>query len=268
MVSVAILASLILLADAVEKPVIGIYPTLTAGGYLGAYKEWLAQEGADSIQLPKTFDGDDLEKLFQSINGLLIPGGGRALDPSLHALVNRAVKANKAGDFFPVWGTCLGFEWLVEIFGGKGSIVGGFDSEDLPGSITFTESEKTSRVYAAANSSLISWLQTENITYNAHRQGISPESFTGNKGLTDTFKVLASEKGRKGKPFVAQMEGKTYPFYGNQFHPEKIQFVHSPADPHIPRSDHAVAAARHLAQFFVSEARKSQHSNATEMVVV
>ena len=38
-----------------RKPVIGIFPTLTSNGYLTAYKDWLAQEGADSIVLPERF---------------------------------------------------------------------------------------------------------------------------------------------------------------------------------------------------------------------
>merc|ERR1712110_688780 len=105
------------------------------------------------------------------------------------------------------------------------------------------------------------------ISYNAHEQGIEPESFAANKGLTDAFNVLATGRGRKRKSFVAQIEGKKYPIYGNQFHPEKIQFVHNPFDHHIPRSAHAIAGARHLAQFFVSEARRSNHKP-TDMVVV
>jgi len=98
--------------------VIGIFPTLTEDGYLTAYKEWLAQEGADSIQLPESFDGAQLEHIFQTTNGFLIPGGGSHLSTSAQGLVERAVKANQAGDFYPVWGTCLGFEWIMEIFGG------------------------------------------------------------------------------------------------------------------------------------------------------
>ena len=38
-----------------------------------------------------------------------------------------SVRPIKAGDFYPVWGTCDGFEWLMQIFGGMGDIVSGFD---------------------------------------------------------------------------------------------------------------------------------------------
>jgi hypothetical protein len=48
--------------------------------------------------------------------------------------------------------------------------------------------------------------------------------------------------------------------YGVQFHPEKIQFVMtSKAEPRIPKTPEAVAGARFLAHFFVSEAAKNKH---------
>jgi len=235
--------------------VIGIYPTLVSNDYLLAYKQWLAQEGAASVALPATFSGDKLESLFQSINGLLIPGGSRGLDPSAKAMVERAVQANKAGDFFPVWGTCDGYEWIVEIFGGKLIKSGSFDSEDYPHTMDFTDAMKSSRIYASANASLLTWLAKENISYNAHSAGVDP----ADSEVPKTFNVLATDFDRKGKRYIAQIEGKTLPIYANQFHPEKIQFVHHSSQPSIPRTPHAVAAARHLAQFFVSEAKKSKH---------
>merc|ERR1712216_819973 len=135
------------------------------------------------------------------------------------------------------------------IFGGMGSITGGFDSEDLAGSIRFTAAAQHSRIYASANASLETWLKHENITYNAHKAGIGPETAAQNKGLMEVFNVVTTETDRKGKAFVAQIEGKTLPIYGNQFHPEKIQFVHSSMYHNIPRTAHAVAGARHYAQF-------------------
>ncbi len=242
-----------------RKPVIGIYPQVSAS-YLTAYKEWVAQEGADSVVLPENFSGKQLEAIFLSTNGFLIPGGSAGLSTSARALVERAIQGNKAGDFYPVWGTCDGFEWLMEIFGGDGDIVPGFDSEYMPAKLIFTPSAKTSRLYAGANASLLSWLANEPITYNAHHDGITPRSAAANKGLSQTIDVLSSSVDRKGKPFVAQFEAKQLPIYGNQFHPEKIQFVHNSEDKDIPRTPEAVAAARYLAQFFVSEAQKSNHT--------
>lgn len=248
-----------------RRPVIGIYPTIPSRGYLKAYEEWLAQEGADSVQLPNDFHGKKLEEIFQSINGFLIPGGGDPFGTSVQAMVQRAVKANThESDYFPILGTCLGFEWLVDIFGNN-SITSGFDAEYLALPLTFTDAARTSRTYANANRSLMSWFGKESITYNMHSKGISPESFAVHSGLTSIFNVLATDVDREGNAFVAEIEGKTLPIYGNQFHPEKIQFVEGSS---IPRSAHAIAGARYLAQFFVSEAKKNKHLQTKGGVVV
>ena len=54
------------------------------------------------------------------MNGLLIPGGassiwGSAYSEASQYLFDLAKIANDAGDVFPVWGTCLGFEMLGAI---------------------------------------------------------------------------------------------------------------------------------------------------------
>ena len=91
----------------------------------------------------------NLTRLFNSVNGLFIPGGGTDLfkgEKEIQAsnntagtqgpheltdfakagifLVKLAKEANDAGDYFPVWGTCLGFELLMlEAAGGDTSIL-------------------------------------------------------------------------------------------------------------------------------------------------
>ena len=52
--------------------------------------------------------------------------------------------------------------------------------------------------------------------------------------------------------------GRTLPFYGTQFHPEKAAFEWTPISctPHGPE---AILLAQYLSNFFVSEARKSEN---------
>ena len=56
--------------------------------------------------------------MFAGVNGLLIPGGATSIFHSgyadaSNAFFQMAKEANDAGDFFPIWGTCLGFEMMV-----------------------------------------------------------------------------------------------------------------------------------------------------------
>ena len=58
---------------------------------------------------------------FRAINGLLIPGGGAALQPghpffdTVTRLFNLALQANDHGSYFPILAVCLGLEALVTI---------------------------------------------------------------------------------------------------------------------------------------------------------
>jgi len=53
-----------------------------------------------------------MEKL-KSLDGVLYPGGGGDYEHVGRLILKHAISENDAGRFFPVWGTCLGFERLV-----------------------------------------------------------------------------------------------------------------------------------------------------------
>lgn len=55
-----------------------------------------------------------LEKLSM-VNGALIPGGAGDYRRVGKIILDKALEFNDAGQFFPVWGTCLGFEFLSKI---------------------------------------------------------------------------------------------------------------------------------------------------------
>ena len=56
--------------------------------------------------------------MFAGISGLLIPGGAVSIHSSPYAEASNfffdlAKMDNDAGDIFPIWGSCLGFEMLA-----------------------------------------------------------------------------------------------------------------------------------------------------------
>lgn len=66
---------------------------------------------------------------------MLFPGGGADIYNSPYErtgkiLFNLAVKANSAGDVFPLWGTCLGFQFLSVCGTGGEKIVSSVDGEN------------------------------------------------------------------------------------------------------------------------------------------
>jgi hypothetical protein len=68
---------------------------------------------------------------------ILFPGGaanfcasGGYGDAARH-LYNGAILKNSQGDYFPVWGTCLGFELLIYLANGNKSILTDCDAENV-----------------------------------------------------------------------------------------------------------------------------------------
>lgn len=62
--------------------------------------------------------------MFAGISGLLIPGGAVSIysspyEEASNFLFDLAKMDNDAGDIFPIWGTCLGFEMLVLMANGN-----------------------------------------------------------------------------------------------------------------------------------------------------
>ena len=56
-----------------------------------------------------------MAETFRSVNGALFPGGSGDLPRAARTMYSLAIKANRAGDYFPIWGTCDGFEWLMQV---------------------------------------------------------------------------------------------------------------------------------------------------------
>lgn len=58
--------------------------------------------------------------------------------------------------------------------------------------------------------------------------------------------------------FISSIEHRHYPFYGVQFHPEKnlYEWVRNK---NISHTAHAVTVSQYFAEYFVNEARKSNH---------
>ena len=63
----------------------------------------------------------------------------------------------------------------------------------------------------------------EAMTFNSHSYGIDLNTFTSDAGLGGMFQPTSlSTDATSGDTFVATMEAFNYPFYGTQFHPEKV----------------------------------------------
>mmetsp|Transcript_28397 Transcript_28397/g.91546 ORF Transcript_28397/g.91546 Transcript_28397/m.91546 type:complete len:328 (-) Transcript_28397:250-1233(-) len=243
------------------SPIIGIMaqPSGSTQQYVAAsYVKFVEMAGGRAMPL-SYFSANDTTWLDQ-INGVLFPGGASDPPPIAQFVVEYAKrKYDEDGDYFPVWGTCLGFEWLAEVCGG---FLTNFQAENISLPLIFTEKARTSYLFKNAN--VRQKLAAEPLTANFHTQGVPPTEYAPGSPLGELFDVLSTNFDSNGLEFVSTVEGKRYPLFGVQWHPEKNTFETglSPDGTfynHIPHSSDASAVTFEFAQNLVNAARRSNH---------
>ncbi|XP_067341968.1 gamma-glutamyl hydrolase [Channa argus] len=255
-------------AERNDKPIIGVLaqevrsPKPNTAAYIAAsYVKFLESAGARVVPVMINQTLEEYESLFNSINGILYPGGGVSIMSSGYARAAKifyelAIEANKRGDYFPIWGTCLGFEELTYLTSGK-NLLSYTNTSGVSLPLHFTNETKNSRMFEGFPAELMEDLASEPLTENSHKWSVSLLSYNTNEELKNFYKVLSTNTDGKTE-FVSTVEAYDYPIYGTQWHPEKNAFEWT--KPYIAHTQSAVKATFYVAQFFVSEARKNFHS--------
>lgn len=248
--------------------------------YMAAsYVKWLELAGARVMPLSYHSTDAEVDRAFSQVNGALFMGGGAQLPAAARRLWSRAVAANAAGDHFPIWGSCLGFEWIMQLASGDDHILaGGFDSENLTLPLNLTAAAASSRILAPAASTPVAFAEHPRsildalalpVTMNNHQQGVTPAAFAASDALTKTFSVLSTNADRTGRAFVSTVEGKAMPVWAAQWHPEKNIFEQGAVLPEgypyevVQHTLEAVMVSQYFANFFVAQCRESTHAFAS-----
>src|SRR5579872_4233889 len=182
-----------------NTPRIGIYLLPGMKIIPTSYVKWIECAGGHVVPLSATISEAEIKKQFVSLHGLLFIGGHQSITPSAFSLFCQALESNKQGRYFPVWGICLGFQWILEMIGNM-KLDHVLDAVDYALPLEFTEYGKNcSRIFSDAPLSLMKILSTEKMTYNHHRYGVSLTNFCQNRCLTNFFNIVSTNKDRKDK---------------------------------------------------------------------
>lgn len=234
-----------------------------------SYVNWIGQAGGRVLPILLGQSRDYYEQVFQQTNGLLFPGGNQGIDPDDiyteegEILWNLAKEANDAGDHYPIWGTCLGFEELAVLETGDGSVISlDVTATNLALPLELAPGARRSPLFRSFDPRLVDALRSDALTFNSHDHGLLVSEYRSDRRLRSFFTMLSSNEAPGGQVFVSTMQARDYPFYGTQWHPEKNNFEWSQnADySNIPHSPDAVAVSQQTAEFFVDQARRSQHA--------
>lgn len=229
-----------------------------------SYVKYLESAGARVVPVNYNAPTEELDTLFDSVNGWFFTGGGASLPPSAKHIWQKVKTAKDSGDYLPLWGTCLGFEWLLKLATNDTLKLDPLDAENISLSLNLTSDASSSELFGEAPTNILEILQRDAVTMNNHHYGGAVSTFNKNKELNGFFNLLSSNLDRKGVEFASTIEAKEYPIFGTQWHPEKNNFewqkVGSRPYEGINHSRNAVAVSQYTADFFVSRARLSNHS--------
>ena len=236
-----------------------------------SYVKWLESAGARVRPLAYHASDETVDKVFNATNGALFPGGADSVSPAARRIFHNALSAAKRDDPYPIWATCDGFEWVMQIAAEDDSVLtSGFNSENISLPLNFTRTAKDSKFVSEAKTSYVfnqgltvfEALSSLPITMNAHHQGVTPVDFFSRPKLASTFHVLATNVDLSGREFISLVEAKGgIPIWASQFHPEKSIFeqgMQLPSGLPYERISHtraAISAAQFMANFIVDKAR-------------
>ncbi|KAG8441186.1 hypothetical protein GDO86_006798 [Hymenochirus boettgeri] len=212
----------------------------------------VVQQVTDKELLPfgNTFIADTYVKFLES-------AGCRVLCPDCQIFYKLAIESTASGHYFPIWGTCMGFQLLTALTTGM-DLLSSTPSYNVSLPLNLTSHVSSSKMFRNAPPGLLQVLSQEQVTANFHHFGITAQTFKTNEKLNNFYRVLSTNRDENGVEFVSTMEARNYPIYGVQWHPEVNRFQWS-SDYAFPHSPSAVWISQYFADFFVNEARKSQN---------
>jgi gamma-glutamyl hydrolase len=232
---------------------------------VGNYVRWLESAGAEVVVIHTWYSLEEIDEIMSKANGVLMQGGARTLDLSspwenkAKYILDKVIEINDNGKYFPLWGTCQGFELLHVLITGTTKVLDKFNSWNIASPIQFNIEEITiSKMFANFSEKDFENLRNKPITQQFHHLGISPESYKKYQELKNFFKITSFGLDRDSKVYIASVEAINYPIYAIQFHPERTPFDKA-ANDDIPQSTEALLISQKFGQFLVSEAKLSSN---------
>lgn len=260
------------------KPLIGILSQAChrcpGKSYVAAaYVKWIEAAGGRAVPIRYYASDKELKRLFNSVNGLIFPGGLTDLymdDPYVVAakkLHQWAADANDAGEVMPIQGTCLGHQLLQILATWPANfteILVPTDSVAQAGTLEFTADAASSYYMGELDPALKAKASDPkyNLIIENHEFGMPVEHYESWPVLKEHYKILSTSKDRNGLEYVSTIESRHHPFFGTQWHPEKPPYEF--AMEAIPHSIESIKLSQHLGHAFIDAARRSSHAPESE----
>ncbi len=225
--------------------------------------QWLNRKGIQILIIP--YNIDNHEYIFRRINALYFPSNAVSdFNPKeyyecCNKFIKLAIKSNKDGVYFPIYGICYGMEQMLVIADKNNdfTILEEFNSYNkyFQKLVLTNDGNKHSKLInyiRNKDNKFLNKMQNNDLLLHEHKMGISLERFNKSNNLKSFYWIVSINKDRDNKDFVSIIESKKYPFYGFQWHPEQ----------HIDNFNNKEMYI--FADFFLSEIDKTRFKSGIE----
>ncbi|KAJ5074727.1 protease family c26 gamma-glutamyl hydrolase [Anaeramoeba ignava] len=234
-----------------------------------SYVKFVESGGARAAPIKYNLEKTELDKLLNSVNGILFAGGDyRNLNPgtkyseTIEYIFDFVIDKNNKGIHLPLQGTCMGFEALCLAATKNHSVFSRVNMENISVPLDFIggDPKKISKLFKNASYEIIDILKFKNVTLNNHVNCVEFDVFEKNSQLTTMFHPISiNTGGLYNLTFVSTMEAWDYPITGTQWHPEKNVFEWNPNED-INHSKYAILITQFISNYFINESRKNNQS--------
>lgn len=211
-----------------------------------SYVSWFSQTGAMPLLVPFDLPLDTLERILRDSDMVFFPGGANIIfdaatfsKPTFYQervswMIDLAKKINDEGKQFLVAGTCLGYEQMLVAFANNnpGVIKCDLNDENQHPVIKGRDYDK-SKFFAMFDQKTVEEVFAKGYFYYHHLCRITPDDF--DKFLKDEFYITSYGYTDKEEIYISTVEHQKYPFFGQQYHPEKAQYEREEAQLFLSR---------------------------------
>jgi len=233
-----------------------VYPT---------YSKWIVNSGGKVVPIFPWYSNDKVDQILHSVNGVLWQGGMRDLriggqfeELNKHVF-ERAMEINDNGTYLPMFMICQGFELVHILLANDTNILVNNTAMRYYIPMETNNETRTSKMFKFFTEEDFDTFTKENSTVHLHNYGFDPELYTTHKVINDFFTITSYGYDRNGRKFIGTVEGKKYPFYAVQHHPEKVRYDLSIEQDSVVNAQKAFDMNKKFADFFIAEAKMNSH---------
>jgi len=244
------------------------YPADQWSYFPTSYAKFIESGGAQVVPIQYDLPRDNLTALLNSVNGVLFPGGGSnftdeegnltPIAETLKYVVEFVIDQNIVqGKYYPLWGTCLGFEAIAMIIAGNFSLLSKCELCIDVSKNNFLNPNYSSRLFANLPQDLNEKLSYANLSHFSEEYKLDIAAFENSPSLKSLFTPISYTYDAAGVKYISAYESHSMPIYATQFHQEGSTYGWGGKT-----TNHGIDAVRlqqYLSNFLVSEALKNSN---------